>query len=68
MSPGQFLGAPTHADIIKFNIKLIEILEQNCVWRFYYFNLERSYDVLKSKNPCILLNNNINFNKIKMES
>ena len=30
---------------------------------FYYFNFERSYDVLKSKSPCILLNKNINFNK-----
>ena len=29
------------------------------LWLFYYFNFERSYDVLKSKNPCILLNKNI---------
>ena len=34
--------------------------------------LERNYDVLKSKNPCILLNKNTNFNKneaeLKMEN
>ena len=27
------------------------------------FYFKRNYDVLKSKNPCILLNKNINFNK-----
>ena len=32
-----------------------------------YFNFERSYDVLKSKSPCILLNKNINFNKYETE-
>ena len=31
------------------------------------FNFERNY-VLKSKNPCILLNKNINFNKKEEES
>ena len=31
------------------------------------FNFERNY-VLKSKNPCILLNKNINFNKNETES
>ena len=35
---------------------------------FYYFNIERNYDVLKSKSSCILLNKNINFNKIETES
>ena len=40
-----------------------DVWEQNCVWLFYYFNFERSYDVLKSKNPCILLNKSIDFNK-----
>ena len=30
--------------------------------------LERNYDVLKSKNPCILLNKNINLGKIETES
>ena len=37
-------------------------------WIFYYFNIERNYDVLKSKSSCILLNKNINFNKIETES
>ena len=43
------------------------------MWLFYYFTFERNYDVLKkSKNPCFLLNKNINFNnknktKSKME-
>ena len=31
-------------------------------------NFGRSYDVLKSKSPCILLNKNINFNKNETES
>ena len=31
------------------------------------FNFERNY-VLKSKNPCILLSKNINFNKNETES
>ena len=39
---------------------------------FYYFNFERSYDVLKSKSPGILLNKNIILNKneteLKMEN
>ena len=42
--------------------------EQNCVWLIYYFNFERNYDVLKSKNPCIFLNKNINFSKNEKES
>ena len=37
------------------------------MWFFYYFNFERSYDVLKSKSPFILLNKNTNF-KNKTES
>ena len=41
------------------------------MWLFY-FNFGRNYDALKSKNPCILLNKNINFNKneteLKMEN
>ena len=38
------------------------------MWFFYYF--ERSYDVLKSKSPCILLIKNINLNEteLKMEN
>ena len=38
------------------------------MWLFYYFNFERSYDVLRSKSPCILLKKNINFNKNETES
>ena len=38
------------------------------MWLFYYFNFERNYDVLKSKNPCILWNKNIIFNKNQKES
>ena len=36
------------------------------MWLIYYF--ERSYDILKSKGPCSLLNKNINFNKNETES
>ena len=39
--------------------------EQICEWLFYYFYFERSYDILKSKSLCFLLNKNINFNKNK---
>ena len=38
------------------------------MWLFYYFNFERSYDVLKSKSPCTFLNKNTEFNKNEMES
>ena len=37
------------------------------MWLFYYFSFERNYDVLKSESPCILLNQNINFNKNETE-
>ena len=30
-----------------------DVWEQNCVGLFYYFNFERSYDVLKSKSPFV---------------
>ena len=39
------------------------VWEQNCVQLFYDFKFERSYDILKSKSSCILLNKNINFHK-----
>ena len=39
--------------------------EQICEWLSYYFYFQRSYDILKSKSPCFLLNKNINFNKNK---
>ena len=48
--------------------KTLEVWQQNCMWIFYYFNVERNYDVFKSKSPCILLNKNINFNKNATES
>ena len=38
------------------------------MWIFYYFHCERSYEVLKSKSPCFLLNQNIKFNKNETES
>ena len=37
------------------------------MWFLYYFNLEKNYDVLKSKSSCFLLNKNINFNKNEKE-
>ena len=37
----------------------LEVLKQKCVWRFYYFNIERNYDVLNSKSLCILLKENM---------
>ena len=40
--------------------------QQNCEWLFYCFNIERNYDV--SKNLCILLYKNVNFNKNEMQS
>ena len=38
------------------------------MWLFYYFNFERSYDVLKSKSPYILLKKNKNFDINETES
>ena len=38
------------------------------MWLFYYFYFERTYDLLRSKSPCILLSQNINFNKNETES
>ena len=35
---------------------------------FYYFSFKSDYDVLKSKGPCILLNNNTNVKKNEMET
>ena len=42
-----------------------DVWEQNFVRRFYHFNFERNYDVLKSKSQCTLLNKNINLIKTK---
>ena len=38
------------------------------MWLFYYFKIELSYGVLKSKSPCILLNKNTKFDKNETES
>ena len=45
-----------------------DVWKKNCVWLFYYFNFERSYDVLKLKSPYILLSKSINVYKNKTES
>ena len=37
------------------------------MWLFYYFNLEKSYDVLKSSCAFILLSGIIKFNKNETE-
>ena len=44
-----------------------DVFQHNCVYLFYYFNFERTYDVLKSNSPCILLKKNIYFNKNQAE-
>ena len=67
LSPGQFWGAPTHADIIDFQFKN-QRSGSKTVLQFCYFNFERNYDVLKSESSYILLNQNINFNKSETES
>ena len=64
----QFFGAPTQADTIEFEnfwsqLKNQRLWEENCVWLFYYNNLEGNYDVLKSKSPCILLKKKFNIKK-----
>ena len=38
------------------------------MWLFYYFYLNRNYDVLKSNSPCFLMNKNIKLNKNETES
>ena len=53
LSPGQFLGCSN---------------PRSYKWVLYYFNFERSYDVLKSKSLCLLLNKNINLSKNETES
>ena len=45
-----------------------QVWEQDYVWLFYCFYFQRNYDVLRSENPCLLLNKNINFNKNETES
>ena len=39
------------------------------MWFFFYFYFKRNYDVLKkSKIPCFLFNENLNFHKKEKES
>ena len=49
------------------NLKIRSLLAKLCVG-FLYFNLEKNYDILKSKSPCILLKKNIKLNKNETES
>ena len=49
------------------NLK-IKRLGKNVLWLFHYFNFERSYDVLKAKSPCILLNKKKNLKNPETES
>ena len=50
------------------NLKITRLGGKLCVVFLFFFNFERSYDILKSKSSCILLNKNVNFNKNGMES
>ena len=70
--PPSFWEAPTHADIIIFqtsccNLKIRRLAVKLCLL-FCYFYFEKSYEVLKSKSSCFLLNKNIKFNKNETES
>ena len=62
----SFWWAPTHADIVDYF--MVEVWQQNCARFFDDFKFERSYDVLKSKSPCILFSKNISLNKNEAES
>ena len=68
--PSQLFGS-SNSRRYRWILKLLvatwksEVWEQNCVWLFCYFNLEKNYDVLKSKSLRILLKKNISFNKMK---
>ena len=44
-------------------MQISEVWELSCVWLFYQFYFERNYDILKSKNPGILMHRIIKFNK-----
>ena len=63
-SPGHFGELQLRQISLSFktsccNLKIRRLGAKLCV----SFNIERSYDVLKSKSSCVLLNKNINFNK-----
>ena len=47
------------------NLKVRGLGAKLCV--AFIFKVERNYDVLKSKRPCILLKKNVNINKNKTE-
>ena len=49
------------------NLKIRGLGVKTCL-AFLYFNFERNYDLLKSKNPCFLLNKNVTFNKNETKS
>ena len=72
-SPGHIFGSSNlhrYHWIFKLLVPTLksEASEQKYFLLFYCFNLERNYDVLKSKSLCFLLNKNINFNKNETES
>ena len=72
LSSGQFWGSSNsrrYCWIFKLLVatKKTEVWEQNRVLFFCYFKFERNCDVLKWKSPCILLNQNINFDKNETE-
>ena len=64
-SPGQLLGSfNSHISLIFkpcCNLKIRDLGAKLCVWFFYYFNFGRTYDVLRWKNPSILLDKNVKF-------
>ena len=73
MLPGQFLGN-SNSSTCHWSLKLVRTWKSQ-VWEqrpVCDFSFERNYNVLKSKNSCILLNKNITFNKneteLKMEN
>ena len=45
----------------------LKVWEEKWVWLFCYFDIERNYDVLKSKSPWSLLNKTANLNKNETE-
>ena len=63
-SPGQLLGSfNSHISLIFkpcCNLKIRDLGAKLCVW-FFYFNFGRTYDVLRWKNPSILLDKNVKF-------
>ena len=52
-SPGQFLGAPVHADIIKFLKLLVDVLKSKslCILSNKNINFDKNETELKMENP-----------------